>query len=79
MTDLLTPAQVRKEYKLGRDFLRGLVRDRKIPIIPLGGRKILLPRDGIEAYLRQKTIPAKRRFFGSYRKSPTTNGRGEEI
>jgi hypothetical protein len=79
MINLLTPAEARKEYHLGRDFVRTLIRDRKIPTVMLSPHKCLLPRDGIEAYLRQKTIPAKRRFFGSYRKSPTTNGRGEEL
>jgi len=69
MTDLLTPAQARKEYNLGRDFVRALIRARKIPFIPVGLRKVLLPRDGIEAFLRRKTVPAKRQYFCSHRKS----------
>ena len=64
---LLTPAQARKEYNLGRDFIRRLIRDRAIPVVSLGPHKILLPRDGLEAFLRRKTVPAKRNFFGSHR------------
>jgi len=63
---LLTPAQARKEYNLGRDFVRRLIRDRKIPVIPLGPRKVLLPKDGLEAFLRRKTVPAKREYFKSH-------------
>jgi len=66
MTSLLTPAQARKEYHLGRDFVRRLIRDRKIPVIPLGPRKVLLPKDGLEAFLRRKTVPAKREYFKSH-------------
>ena len=66
MTSLLTPAQARKEYHLGRDFVRRLIRDRKIPIVSLGPHKILLPRDGLEAFLRRNTVPARREYFKSH-------------
>jgi len=66
MTSLLTPAQARKEYNLGRDFVRRLIRDRAIPIVSLGPHKILLPRDGLEAFIRRKTVPARREFFKSH-------------
>ena len=66
MTELLTPAQARKEYNLGRDFVRRLIRDRKIPVISLGPHKILLPRDGLEAFIRRNTVPAKREYFKSH-------------
>ena len=66
MTSLLTPAQARKEYHLGRDFVRRLIRDRKIPVVSLGLHKILLPRDGLEAFLRRNTVPARREYFKSH-------------
>ena len=70
MTSLLTPAQARKEYNLGRDFVRRLIRDRKIPVIPLGPRKVLLPKDGLEAFLQKQTIPARREYFKSHNQHP---------
>ena len=70
MTSLLTPAQARKEYHLGRDFVRRLIRDRTIPVISLGPHKILLPRDGLEAFIRRKTVPARREFFKSHNQHP---------
>jgi len=66
MIAFLTPAQARKEYNLGRDFVRRLIRDRKIPVIPLGPRKVLLPKDGLEAFLQKQTIPARREYFKSH-------------
>ena len=70
MTSLLTPAQARKEYNLGRDFVRRLIRDRTIPVISLGPHKILLPRDGLEAFIRRNTVPAKREYFKSHNRHP---------
>ena len=70
MTELLTPAQARKEYNLGRDFVRRLIRDRTIPVISLGPHKILLPRDGLEAFIRRNTVPAKREYFKSHNRHP---------
>ena len=70
MTELLTPAQARKEYHLGRDFVRRLIRDRKIPVVPLGPRKVLLPRDGLEAFIRRNTVPARREYFKSHNQHP---------
>ena len=70
MAILLTIREAQKEYNLGRDFLRGLIRDRKIPVVPLGARKVLLPREGIEAFIRAKTIQAKRQFFKSHIQHP---------
>ena len=67
---LLTPAEAQKEYHLGRDFVRRLIRDRTIPVISLGPHKILLPRDGLEAFIRRNTIPARRQFFKSHNQHP---------
>jgi len=67
---LLTPAEAQKEYHLGRDFVRRLIRDRAIPIVSLGPHKILLPRDGLEAFIRRKTVPARREFFKSHNQHP---------
>ncbi len=67
---LLTPAEAQKEYHLGRDFVRRLIRDRKIPVVPLGPRKVLLPRDGLEAFLQRNTIPARREYFKSHNPHP---------
>jgi len=67
---LLTPAEAQKEYHLGRDFVRRLIRDRAIPIVSLGPHKILLPRDGLEAFLRRNTVPAKREYFKSHNQHP---------
>ena len=70
MIAFLTPAQARKEYHLGRDFVRRLIRDRAIPIVSLGPHKILLPRDGLEAFIRRNTVPAKREYFKSHNRHP---------
>jgi excisionase family DNA binding protein len=70
MMTLLTPAEAQKEYHLGRDFVRRLIRDRKIPVVPLGPRKVLLPRDGLEAFLQRNTIPARREYFKSHNPHP---------
>ena len=67
---LLTPAEAQKEYHLGRDFVRRLIRDRAIPIVSLGPHKILLPRDGLEAFIRRKTVPARREYFKSHNQHP---------
>ena len=67
---LLTPAEAQKEYHLGRDFVRRLIRDRAIPIVSLGPHKILLPRDGLEAFLRHNTVPARREYFKSHNQHP---------
>jgi len=63
MTALLTPAEVRAEYRLGRDTLRRLIRDKHIPSVVISPRKVLLPRDGIESFIRRNTVPETRRFF----------------
>ena len=63
----LTPAEAQKEFRLGRDFVRRLIRERKIPCVKLGPRKVLLPHEGIEAFFRQNTIPARREFLKSHR------------
>lgn len=60
---LLTPAEVQREYRLGRDLVRRLIRDKQIPSVPIGPRKVLVPRDGIDAYIKRITVPATRKFF----------------
>jgi len=67
---LLTIREAQEEYHLGRDFVRRLIRDRKIPVISLGPHKILLPRDGLEAFLQKQTIPARREYFKSHNQHP---------
>lgn len=71
-TTLMTVAEVQREYRLGRDLVRRLIRDREIPAVVIGPRKVLLPRDGIEAWVKRNTVPATRRFFGSHLHAPRT-------
>ena len=63
MTTLMTPSEVRAEYRLGRDTLRRLIRDKHIPSVVISPRKVLLPRDGIESFIRRHAVPARRQFF----------------
>ena len=35
----LTPAEVRAEYRLGRDLVRRLIRDKEIPAAKIKGQK----------------------------------------
>lgn len=66
MTELLTAQETRKILRLGKNAIYDLARARKIEYVKIGG-KILFPREAIEKFIRQNTIPAARNYFSMNR------------
>jgi excisionase family DNA binding protein len=63
---LLTAREVRVRLRLGRNSVYELAKKREITTVKIGA-KVLFPQDEVEAFIRRKTVPAKRNFFGSHR------------
>ncbi|MCX7974067.1 MAG: helix-turn-helix domain-containing protein [Candidatus Aminicenantes bacterium] len=64
--DLLTAKEARKILRLGKNAIYDLARQRKLEYVKIGG-KILFPREAIEKFIRQNTIPAARNYFSMNR------------
>jgi excisionase family DNA binding protein len=61
---LLTAREVQVRLRLGRNSVYELAKKREITTVKIGA-KVLFPQDEVEAFIRRKTVPAKRNFFGS--------------
>ncbi len=64
--ELLTAQEARKLLRLGKNAIYDLARQRKLEHVKIGG-KILFPREAIEKFIRQNTIPAARNYFSMNR------------
>ena len=63
---LLTVREVQVRLRLGRTAVYELAKKREITTVKIGA-KVLFPEAEVEAFIRRKTVPAKRNFFGSHR------------
>lgn len=64
--ELLTAQEARKLLRLGKNAIYDLAKQRKLEYVKIGG-KILFPREAIEKFIRQNTIPAARNYFSMNR------------
>lgn len=62
MTELLTAQEARKILRLGKNAIYDLARARKIEYVKIGN-KLLFPKEAIEKFIQQNTIPAARNYF----------------
>jgi len=62
MTELLTAQEVRKILRLGKNTIYDLARARKIEYVRVGS-KLLFPKEAVEKFIRDHTVPASRNFF----------------
>jgi excisionase family DNA binding protein len=51
--------------RLGRNAVYALAREREISSVRIGAKVLFLEAE-VEAFIRRKTVPAKRNFFGSH-------------
>jgi excisionase family DNA binding protein len=77
MTSLLTAREVQARLRIGRNGVYDLVKERKISVVRLPGRKTLrFLEDEIEALVDRNTVPARRNFFRSKSVSHTSQNKG---
>ena len=80
MTEQLLASDLRSKLRergirVSKNTLYRLARERAVDSTAFNGR-IYFHWDSFEAFLRRKTVPAKRNFFGSKSVSHTTQDKG---
>jgi len=80
MTEQLLASDLRSKLRergirVSKNTLYRLAREREITTVKIGA-KVLFPEAEVEAFIRRKTVPAKRNFFGSKSVSHTTQDKG---
>ena len=62
---LLTVREVQVRLRLGRNSVYELAKKREITTVKIGAKVLFLEAE-VEAFIRRKTVPAKREYFKSH-------------
>lgn len=54
--DLLRPLEVSREYHIGINRLKRMIRANEIGYVPIGVRKKLIPRREVQAWIARTTV-----------------------